>query len=250
MWKRERQEFMECINAISPEQVQGWMYEEGFVRKAPKKTTPVSKHEAQVLMRAYNACQDRGLDFESALQEAAKSETAATSLQKIPTKQNGYEKIATLWAEEKSGVPTYRLAHSASYLEIRFREDGTPLIGGKTRDSASKSADMLSLVSTGDKLHAVVVTHKFARVRGAHQDNQRKDAEEFLKFALRAGKIPQLEELAFSLAGEHKNFSWEPAIVVDGEYFEKHIEDMRKDNPGVFIGTTDEYTEYLRELAS
>lgn len=198
---------------------------------------------------------DRGLDMLDFLSEVKASTNLASQVQKNATKKGLYEPAAAAFIELRSRFTVFVLAHAETRLSIRFSDSGKVGINREAKDPYSKDADLLAFLWSGEKCHAYLISHKYARVGGGHQKNQRSDATKFLAYANEAlnngEKIPELRELVEKITGKsiaETNFSWEPALVLDGEYFanapsvvqaEESYPKLR--NTKLFIGDVDAF---------
>jgi hypothetical protein len=183
------------------------------------------------------------------------------------SRQNRFEPLACAYIQSKSpeNVQVLQLSRKVSKLEMRFNtEDGSIYFGGTEKDH-TKSAD-IAIVETdpnSDKVHVLVVAHKYAKLAsgGGAQDNQKNDAIQFFEGACLALEkeenkdIPALRALASEKLGREvkpEDFSWTPALSLDGEYFVKAEEELRAVNQkatraNFFIGNTEELVARLNE---
>lgn len=209
----------------------------------------------EILEKIGNFSDDRGLDMLDFLSEVKASTNLASQVQKNATKKGLYEPAAAAFIELRSRFSVLVLAHAETKLSVRFSDSGQVGINREAKDPYSKDADLLAFLWNGEKCHAYLISHKYARVGGGHQKNQRSDATKFLAYANEAlnngEKIPELRELVEKFAGKsitESNFTWEPALVLDGEYFanapavvqsEESYPKLR--NTKLFIGDVDAF---------
>lgn len=227
----------------------------------------LSAAKRDLLEKVASFSEDRGLPFLDFLVEARASSNLASQIQKNATKQGLYEPIAAAYININSQSEVLVLAEADTKFEVRFKPDGTALVedSGKSKrkkkasDSDSKSADLLACVFEDGKCTAYLLSHKFARVGGGHQMNQRTDAVKFLAFAsLAADSGHDFEELRifinshFGMSLDANSFSWQPGLVLDGKFFQgaKAIIESNDSYPALrsnkfFIGTSDEFLDHL-----
>lgn len=218
------------------------------------KQLPTTRRE--ILEKIGNFADDRGLDMLDFLSEVKASSNLASQVQKNATKKGLYEPAAAAFIELRSRFSVLVLAHAENKLSVRFSDSGKVGINREAKDPYSKDADLLAILWDGNKCHTYLISHKYARVGGGHQKNQRSDATKFLAYANEAlnndEKLPELRELVEKFTGREileDNFSWEPALVLDGEYFanapsvvqsEESYPKLR--NTKLFIGDVDAFT--------
>ena len=226
-------------------------------RKQVKKTMSVAKFD--LIEKVNSIAVDRGLSILDFLIEARASANLASQLQKNATKQGLYEPISAAYIWEKTGSKPALLSHKATKLQVRFRSDGKVLLDKKAESSLTKSADILALSKVGNAITAYLASHKYARVGGGHQMNQRSDAAKYLSYAGTASgkgnEIPGLLELCESLSGttiSPKTFSWEPCLILDGDFFVGAQEVIKNDpdypelaSSSFFIGDSESFVELL-----
>ncbi len=268
-WRSERQRFTAEMNRITSRQLYQWAMGRDSISETEKTSmreaiedggadcegdlTPYQKGRLEVIESWVT---DKGLpSFISTFHSATTNETVKSVFQVNVTKQNVFEKLSCEWIGNRSEVRTVRLAASETKLQLRFRQDGSPVIGGSAKDADCKSVDLLSVGILQGRLHCVIAAHKFARTSGGHQNNQQRDAEAFLACAKRgkeaAVSIPELTELGTQLVGLPQvptEVSWEPALVLDGGYFTQAIRDISagERSTDAFVGTSDSFADYLK----
>lgn len=271
LWKEGRKQFMAELGKLTPEMITAWAIDNEQVSdeaiaelcrelgcersdledELERREVSVSVEQRRTLNKIANYAYDKALDVLQLIERAKTCEEVASALQKNPTKQNPYEPLAATFISERSGRKTVQLASKEAHLQIRFQRDGSVAIDGKAGEADSKSADLLTLVEQPDgQVRAILSAHKFARVTGGHQDNQRRDAIDFLNCALEAKEqhpdIPKLRALAAGLLGREvsaEQFSWEPALILDGKYFAGMTLDTE-----AFVGDSDGFVSYLESL--
>lgn len=215
----------------------------------------LSTSRKDILEKIGNFSDDRGLDMLDFLSEVKASSNLATQVQKNATKKGLYEPAAAAFIELRSRFSVLVLAHAETKLSIRFSDSGKVGINREAKDPYSKDADLLAFLWNGQNCHAFLISHKYARVGGGHQKNQRSDATKFLAYANEAlnngEQIPELRALVERFTGKlisEANFTWEPALVLDGEYFanapsvvqsEESYPKLR--NTKLFIGDVDAF---------
>jgi hypothetical protein len=226
-------------------------------RKQIKKTVSASKFE--LIEKINSIAADRGLSILDYLIEARASANLASQLQKNATKQGLYEPISAAYIWEKTGSKPALLSHKDTLLQVRFKSDGSLQASKKAESSSTKSADILVVSETKDSVTAYLVSHKYARVGGGHQMNQRSDAAKYLSFAgtaRNAGtEIPNLLELCDNLTRTKINplaFTWKPCLILDGDFFVGAPAVIRNDpdypeliKSGFFIGDSEEFVQFL-----
>ena len=219
----------------------------------------IGKSKFDLIDKLNSISVDRGLSLLDFLVEARASANLASQLQKNATKQGLYEPIAAAYIWHRTGAKPALLAHKETKLQIRFTHAGEFSKSKKAENSLTKSADILVVAKTKKGYVAYLVSHKYARVGGGHQMNQRADAAKFLSFSGKASsarvEIPGLFELCQHLAGDkisRSSFSWEPALILDGDFF-RDANTVIKNDPDYpelakadfFIGDTHDFVEYL-----
>lgn len=225
----------------------------------------------ELLEKVSSFSEDRGLPFFDFLVESRASANLSSQIQKNATKQGLYEPIAAAYINVHSHADVKVLAESESKFEVRFGPDGSRIVensgpkkksGSKSKkkdDTISKSADLLACVFEKSKCTAYLLSHKYARVGGGHQMNQRTDAVKFLAYAsisASSGRgFPELltfvnEQFGTSIAPD--DFQWQPGLVLDGRFFDgaKLFIESNDSYPQLkenkfFIGTSDEFVDHL-----
>lgn len=214
------------------------------------------------LDRLLSLTDDRGLDLLDVLTEARSTRNLVTVLQKNATKRGLTERIAAALIEHRTpeNVRVVRLGASTTSLRLRFNSEGDHRVGGNSA-GFSKDADLLVVIDRGAKgASALLVSHKFARVGGGHQDNQKRDAIEFGRnAALSAGRGTDIPELRRVVSGvldrpiDEEQLSWRPALVLDGAFFRAAHGSIRGElelGAEFAVGTTDELIDYVSSLAA
>lgn len=207
-----------------------------------------------LLARLWSLAADRGLDPLSLLAEASTSTNLASMVAKNPTKQNPYEPAAVSFlANATAGSRVAAVIQLSTVgIGIRFRSNGDWFLSNR-QDRATKSADIAILVVSecGDRARWHLVAHKFARVAGGHQDNQREDALAFAEYA-RAGHrnglmLEPLEALRAQYAPVATDVDWRPGLILDGAYFARSLPVLRAqmDDELEFVGDTDDWVAFL-----
>lgn len=188
----------------------------------------------ELLGKMKNLADDRGLEILDLISEAQAGSNLVSLFQKNATKQGIHEPlcVALINVRTPQTVRGIRLKGDRSLntsLSIRFDENGKVSINmpGKT-DRYSKDADIAVIVSKADITTVYLCSHKFARVAGGHQDNQLKDSAKFLRFALRNAGKP-IRELSDHLGLSGKKVEIVPTLLLDGEFFESRIDELRND---------------------
>jgi len=218
----------------------------------------VAKEPGSLLDKISSIASDRNLSLLDFLTEARASANLASLVQKNATKQGLYEPIAGAFIAERAMVPVLVLAHADTKLSLRFSPAGEVGVNQKAADPFSKDAD-LAIVVAGEKVKVFLISHKYARVGGGHQMNQRGDAAKFLAYGTVAKRehsdIPSLRELASKALHrdiQTEAFEWEPGLVLDGEFFENAPDIIRaeKSYPALqgtscFIGNSDAFVAHL-----
>jgi hypothetical protein len=226
-------------------------------RKKIKKTVSVAKFD--LIEKINSMAVDRGLSILDFLIEARASANLASQLQKNATKQGLYEPISAAYIWERTSSKPALLSHKATKLQVRFRSDGKVLLNKKAESSLTKSADILVVSKSVNSITAYLASHKYARVGGGHQMNQRSDAAKYLSYAGTASgngnEIPGLLELCESLSGTKispKTFSWEPCLILDGDFFVGAQEVIKNDpdypelaSSNFFVGDSEGFVELL-----
>jgi hypothetical protein len=215
----------------------------------------ISKDRKEIIEKIASMSDDRGLEILDFLSEVKASTNLASQVQKNATKKGLYEPAAAAFIRARSTFDVLVLAHAENKLSIRFSSSGQVGIKKKAGESFSKDADLAAFSFKNDKCHAYLISHKYARVGGGHQMNQRADAAKFLAYANVAldqfEPLGELRELVAKVTGREisqENFSWEPALALDGEFFANAPEKIRAEesypqlsNSTFFIGSVDEF---------
>lgn len=209
----------------------------------------------EILEKIASMSDDRGLEMLDFLSEVKASTNLASQVQKNATKKGLYEPAAAGFIRVRSNYEVLVLAHAENKLSIRFSSNGQAGINTKAGDSFSKDADLVAFNFKNSKCHAFLISHKYARVGGGHQMNQRADAAKFLAYAnealLKEESLDELRVLIAEATGREisqQDFSWEPALVLDGEFFGNAPTKIRAEesypqlrNSTFFIGAVDEF---------
>lgn len=272
-WINGRRELQHQLRELSAGQTRAYYllrHSEGLARLSPRnpseallaalsaKVSTLSKAATELLKRVASLSTDRGLSFFQTLEEARNSELAASAVQKNPTKQGLPEPYAAEYIRQKAGVVVLRLADSSSKLSLRFASDGSVGVNVAAGETYSKDADLAILLEHEGEVEVILASHKFARVGGGHQDNQRSDATRYLVNALRATKktpdIPSLRALISEALGwevAENAFRWSPALILDGLYFHgaRNVvlgsADLPANAKDSFIGDTDAFIRHF-----
>lgn len=213
------------------------------------------KERLEILEKIASMSDDRGLEMLDFLSEVKASANLASQIQKNATKKGLYEPAAAAFIRLRSTNDVLVLAHAENKLSIRFSSTGQVGINKTASDSYSKDADLVAFSFNKTRCHAYLISHKYARVGGGHQMNQRADAAKFLAYANEAlsndEKLSELRDLIAKNQGLDiplENFSWEPALILDGEFFANSASKIRAEesypqlrNATFFIGNVDEF---------
>lgn len=226
------------------------------LRKLSPKT---SDPRSELMARLASIADDRGLDLLDLLSEAKASSNLLSFLQKNATKGMKYERTAAAFIEARlGGVRVFQLAEGKNRLEIRFDDTGKAHVNAKANTEHSKSADLAAVVQTScDAATVYLISHKFARIGGGHQDNQKADAGTFLTRAAknRPDSDPPLTHLRdLAVKWTHNaglTAQWEPALILDGDYFAQSSGQLAAtfDGHTTFVGDTDDFVEFARRAA-
>ena len=213
-----------------------------------------------MLGRLQSIADDRGLDLLDLLAEAKVSGNLLSFLQKNATKGMKYENTVSAYIERHApGVRVLRLADSGSKLSIRFDATGVAWVNEPARKDLSKDADLAAIRKTGEHTAVLyLISHKFARIGGGHQDNQKADAHTFLTNAARcpASSVSPVSELcglaARALNDPTLTIEWEPALVLDGDFFANAPGDLAATFNGLptFVGNTDAFVALLKSYTA
>jgi hypothetical protein len=215
---------------------------------------PASDARVALLSRLQSIADDRGLDLLDLLAEAKASNNLLSFIQSNATKGMKYEATAGAFIENRvPGVRALCLASTDSKLSVRFDKTGKAWVNTKAGKDLSKDADLAIVVPTGEHTATVyLASHKFARIGGGHQDNQKADAHTFLTNAIKcqpgASPLAELNKLAAAALGDpHLTITWEPALILDGDYFATAPADLATTFQGkpVLIGDTDSFVAAL-----
>lgn len=223
----------------------------------------ISRTARELLERLWSLAADRGLDPVSVLAEAVRSTNLASLVAKNPTKQGPYEPaaVAYLAAATRAGQPGSPVAAvvqlSRAGVGIRFRANGDWFVSMR-QDRTSKSADIAVLVVSPDGLRGrwYLCAHKYARVAGGHQDNQREDAVTFAEYARLGHRhglmLDPLERQLAQLAPDVLDIDWRPGLILDGAYFAGALPALRTrgEDPLEFVGDTDQWAQWLLSPAA
>ncbi len=215
----------------------------------------VNKEKKEILEKIFNIADDRGLDLLDFLSEVKSSTNLASQVQKNATKKGLYEPAAAAFIQVRSIFDVLVLAHAENKLSIRFSGMGKVGINRQAADPYSKDADIVAFSFKGSLCSAYLISHKYARVGGGHQMNQRADAAKFLAYAnealLRDEPLDPLRELIQTATGRtiaREDFSWQPALILDGEFFANAPAVIRAEesypalsNTTLFIGSVDDF---------
>jgi hypothetical protein len=284
-WMKGRNATRKIINSLTEEQVYAWLSSKPKANpektvlevakifdKTPKEVKDrlnnnepktLTKVQKEVLEKIDSLWEDQGMNSAKVLLEAKNDGYIISSLQKNPTKQNIYEPTVAAYIQEKAGTPVLILASARNKISVRFSANGEYDVSGKSKDKFSKDADLAIIVPNGDGIKVFLASHKYGRVPGGHQDNQKKDAAAFLAgadSALRNHKdIPELRELVGKSLGRNipkSKFSWEPALILDGDSFKgtdewiaarthNHSDTSRSSGKARFVGDADQFVAFL-----
>ena len=212
----------------------------------------LSDSQFETVKRVVAACVDRGVDPISELAQLIQRVDPLSSVIKNPTKTNPYEEVAAKYLRLKLSEESFPVVRQTNSLrtQIRFNDSGDVKIGPGRSQSYSKSVDLLVIEKRGEKLVVYMLSHKFARVAGGHQDNQANDVEEYLRNSSKAFLRPEVLEALYLelvrvcpsvLEGHDLNtIDFVAGAALDGEYFaERNFE-----HPGgTLIGSTDRILE-------
>jgi hypothetical protein len=232
-----------------------------MARRAIRKLGPrAGDPHADMLGRLQSIAQDRGLDLLDLLAEAKVSGNLLSFLQKNATKGMKYENTAGAYIERHTpGTRVLCLRDAGNKLSVRFDAAGTAWINAPVRNEFSKDADLAAIRKTGEHTAVVyLISHKFARIGGGHQDNQKADAYTFLTNAARcpASDTSLTNELRKLAAGALNDpaltIEWEPALILDGDYFASAPNDLAATVNGhpAFVGNTDAFVAHLIRKAA
>lgn len=218
-------------------------------KKVMRKNLSIPASILEVLEKIQSIASDRGLNSLEILSEARVSSNLAAFLQKNATKTGPYEPLAVAFINARTGeeVAAFRLADAKTKLSIRFDSSGRAMINHRSSPSLSKDADIAIVRVVGKAARIWLVTHKFARVAGGHQDNQLADASTYLDFAAKqTQRIPELVGVLSPHIPELAHcdeISIVPAALLDGEYFQSRMPSLKAefDERKVFIGTSDDF---------
>lgn len=211
----------------------------------------------EILEKIASIADDRGLDFLDFLSEVRASANLASQVQKNATKKGLYEPAAAAFIKLRSSFDVLVLAHAENRLSIRFSNSGRVGLNSKAADPYSKDADLVAFTFDQFKCHAFLISHKYARVGGGHQMNQRSDAAKFLAYANEAliqnealHDLRKLIEESTSKSIRESEFSWEPALILDGEFFHSAPSIIRAEesypklrSSQFFIGNVDDFVD-------
>lgn len=262
-------QFVAAAEQVSvPEILAGW--EEASPMSAAALRAALSAHTAEtpevaprasrdLLARLWSLAADRGLDPLSLVAEASTSMNLASLVAKNPTKQNPYEPAATSYlAHATAGSRVAAVIQLANYgIGLRFKANGDWFLSTR-QDRATKSADLAILVVSecGTRARWHLVAHKFARVAGGHQDNQREDALAFAEYARRGHDnglmLDPLEDLLAEHAPRAVDVDWRAGLILDGAYFARSLPALNADagDPLEFVGDTDQWVQWLLSPAA
>lgn len=213
------------------------------------------KDRKVILEKIASMSDDRGLEMLDFLSEVKASTNLASQVQKNATKKGLYEPAAAAFIRARSNFDVLVLAHATNKLSVRFSSTGQVGIRKKASDSYSKDADLVAFSFKKSNCHAYLISHKYARVGGGHQMNQRADAAKFLAYAnealLKGEPLEELRHLVAEATGRDistQDFSWQPALILDGEFFANAPTKIRAEesypqlrNSTFFIGAVDDF---------
>lgn len=294
-WQSGLYEVMELLEKISPSEIALWALrsEDGVlvelldsygkstgvkidsVKLGSMASRKLGVPTRELLEKVSSFSEDRGLPFFDFLVEARASANLSSQIQKNATKQGLYEPIAAAYINVHSHAEVRVLAESESKFEVRFGPDGSRIVEGlkfktkgkskskKKDDTISKSADLLACVFENSKCTTYLLSHKYARVGGGHQMNQRTDAVKFLAYASISASdgsdFPELLAFVNEQFGKTitaADFQWQPGLVLDGRFFDgaKVFIESNDSYPQLktnafFIGTSDEFVDHLDNQA-
>jgi hypothetical protein len=190
------------------------------------------KEISDLLLKLSNLADDRGLEILDLLAESRAASNTISLIQKNATKQGIHEPLCVALINNRTGthIRAFRLKgseHGDKSLSVRFDDSGRIYVNKPGRgDTFSKDADIAIRVSKPEFCKIYLCSHKFAREAGGHQDNQRKDSANYLRFALRSEGKP-IPELASFVGLEIEQYEIIPALILDGEFFRGHIPELR-----------------------
>lgn len=190
------------------------------------------KEISDLLLKLSNLADDRGLEILDLLAESRAASKVVSLFQKNATKQGIHEPLCVALINNRTGtnVHAFRLKggeHGDISLSVRFDDSGKIHVNKPGRgDTFSKDADIAIRVNNPEGCKIYLCSHKFARVGGGHQDNQRKDSAKYLRFALRSMGRP-IPELASFVGLRSEQYEIIPTLILDGEFFSGHIPELR-----------------------
>lgn len=230
-----------------------------YLQKASKRQSGAhfNSDKIDLLKKMQRFAEENGVEPAWVLRQATREniEWAAISLKKSATKRSRFESVAAAFVRSRTDRPTLQLSQAGNSLSLRFSSTGEIAISTSKNEGHSKSADLAIIIETEGKVKVVLAGHKFARVSGGGQDNQWNDATTYLNNGLIASNrhkdIPELRTLVSKALGRElspEEFIWEPALILDGEYFTKAPKKMREDlkrpllaSSNAFIGDIDTF---------
>lgn len=236
-----------------------------YLQKASKRQSSAhfTSDKIDLLAKMQRIAEEDDVEPAWVLQKATKEdvEWAAVHLKKSATKRSRFESVAAAFVRSRTQRPTLQLSQAGNSLSLRFSSTGEIAISTSKNEGHSKSADLAIIIEEAGKVKVILAGHKFARVSGGGQDNQWNDAATYLNNGLIASNkhkdIPELRTLASKALGRElspEEFSWEPALILDGEYFSKAPKKMREDlkrpllaSSNAFIGDIDTFVSQYQD---
>ena len=199
-----------------------------YLQKASKRQSGAhfNSDKIDLLAKMQRFAEENDVESAWVLQQATREnvEWAAISLKKSATKRSRFESVAAAFVRSRTDRPTLQLSQAGNSLSLRFSSTGEIAISTSKNEGHSKSADLAIIIESEGKVKVVLAGHKFARVSGGAQDNQWNDAATYLNNGLIASNkhkdIPELRTLVSKALGRElspEDFSWEPALILDGE---------------------------------
>jgi hypothetical protein len=253
----DHQRFQDAFEVLNPDFKTIGLDQISKFQKKLKAT--IGKDKFELIEKVNSVAADRGLPILDYLIEARASANLASQLQKNATKQGLYEPIAAAYIWHRTQIKPALLSHTGSQLQVRFNSEGKAEMNKKAHNSLTKSADILCVFKSGSKYVAYLASHKYARVGGGHQMNQRADAAKYLSYSGKAAQahedIPNLLSVCEKLLGvkiSPENLTWEPCLILDGEFFENAPKAIRLDpnypeleTSPYFVGDTQGFVDFL-----
>jgi hypothetical protein len=192
--------------------------------------TRMGKDKVDLVEKMQVKAIENGVQVAWVFQKATMSETDtwAMILAKKASRRSRYESVATAFIRAKTGLTAFQMTNPKINVEaIRFTKNGGVKVSNGKEEGHSKSVDIAVIQEDGQKVKVILASHKFANDRGGAQDNQWADAKAYLNNSLAAQRkgadIPELRAAASEILGRgiaEADFSWEPALILDGTYFQ------------------------------